>query len=319
MREHRENHIKNINYIEKVFLSKSIEKSLEEIEIASKYIKQLNDFIDDKIQLSEKRIYLLLNYLYSNHSLHLSYELKDDIGLRRARKYEEINSKIKHCLTQISELSVIPDEKKDIIKIGRLNKEQEPIYYACMSENNFYQYDVALSEVDAMEMDYINYLDSITIGYLNVVHIGTFDLFIKGQKLPTWIDSYSLELFEFFKSECEKRENKYLLESHQLCSAFFADILSRKNYKNLYKVTSVLADIIFEKKSIDAIVYESVQVKGAPVIAIKPESLNKIEHKEVASLMVDSNMGYGIYYVKVINKGKVKENQLVWGSTENEQ
>ena len=131
--------------------------------------------------------------------------------------------------------------------------------------------------------------------------------------------NYNLRIFKLFKKCCEKQQNRFLLESHQLCSAFFADILSRKNHKNLYKVTSVLADIIFENKQVDAIVYESVQVKGAPVIAIKPKALaQKVQHKKVASLRVEANLGYGIYYVNVINEGIVHSDQLSWESTIND-
>lgn len=314
MRENEQNHIKDIKHIKSKFLTKTSEESLEELKIASIYIKQLNNFIDEKIQLSENKVYLLLNYLYINHSLHLIYELNEGINLRRARKFEEINPNTKFCFNKTSELSVIPDDEKDKVCIGRLNKEKQPIYYACISENNFNNYDVALLEVDAREMECINYLDSLTTGYLNVIRIGSFDLFMRNQKLPHWIDRNSYKLFEFFKKECEKNQNEYLLQSHQICSAFFSDILSRKNQSNLYKVTSVLADIIFENPKVDAIVYESVQVNGAPLIAVKPKSLyKKIEHKTVSSIIVDSNLGYGISHVKLINEGKVEGKHLKWG------
>lgn len=314
MRENEKDHMKNIEYIETVFLSKKRHKSKKEFIQASTYIKQLNDFIDDKIELSENKVFILLKDLYSNHSLHLTYELEKNIYLRRARKYEEKNvNNLSYCFSKTDELSIIPDKKRDIVGIGRLNKEKQPIYYGCLSEKSFNNYDVALAEVDAMECDYINFLDSIATEYLNVVRIGTFDLFMRGQRLYHWIDSYNLELFKFFKCGCNKINNPYLLESHQLCSAFFADILSRKNHKNLYKVTSTLANIIFENDHTDAIIYESVQVKGAPVIAIKPEALcKKVEHKRVASVKIVKNLGYGIYHVADIKEGTVEANQLCW-------
>jgi len=315
MRKNRENHISNREYIKSLVFSKEQEESKEELIAASIYIDQLNDFIDDKIQLSENKVYLLLKYLYENHSLHLEYQLDKDKWLRRARKYEEKNTQIpKYCFTKTNELSVIPDDKKDIVGIGRLNKEKQPIYYGCFSDKYFNNYDVALSEVNAIDLDYVNFLDSITTGYLKVIRIGAFDLFMRGQALHHWIDSYNLRIFKLFKKCCETNNKRHLLESHQLCSAFFADILSRKNHKNLYKVTSTLADIIFKNKQVDAIIYESVQVKGAPLIAIRPEALDqKVKHEKVASLKVEANLGYGIYYTDVINKGIVDGDLLNWG------
>ena len=320
MRKNRENHISNRKYIKDLVLSKTREESKEELIEASICIEQLNNFIDDKIELSEKKVYLLLKYLYENHSLHLIYELDKDKWLRRARKYEEKDTQVpKYCFTKTNELSIIPDDKKDIVGIGRLNKEKQPIYYGCFSDKNFNNYEVALSEVNAIDLDYINYLDSITIEYLNVIRIGAFDLYMRGQKLPHWIDCYNSRIFKLFKKYCERKNKKYLLESHQLCSAFFADILSRKNHKNLYKVTSILANIIFENEQVDAIIYESVQVKGAPVIAIRPKALaEKVQHKEVASLRIEANLGYGIYYSVTINKGTVDEAILNWDDIENE-
>ncbi len=320
MRKSRENNISNREYIKKLVFSKTSEKSQEELIEASIYIEQLNNFIEDKIELSEDKVYQLLKYLYENHSLNLIYQLDKDKWLRRARKYEEKNTQVpKYCFTKIDELSVIPDDKKDIVGIGRLNKAKQPVYYGCFSDNNFNYYDVTLSEVNAIDLDYVNYLDSITTGYLEVIRIGAFDLFMRGQALHHWIDSYNLRIFKLFKKCCKKQQNRFLLESHQLCSAFFADILSRKNHKNLYKVTSVLADIIFENEQVDAIVYESVQVKGAPVIAIKPKALaDKVKHEKVASLRVEANLGYGIYYSIAINKGIVDGHTLNWDDMENE-
>ena len=320
MRENRENHIENRKYIKALVLSKTLEKCYAELIDASIYIDQLNNFIDDKIQLSENKVYQLIKYLYENHTLNLIYQLDKDKWLRRARKHEEKDTQTKkYCFTKTNELSVIPNGKKDKVGVGRLNKEKQPIYYGCFFDKDFNNYDVVLSEINAIDLDYINCLDSITTGYLEVIHIGTFDLFMRGQALPHWIDSYNLRIFKLFKKCCKKQQNRFLLESHQLCSAFFADILSRKNHKNLYKVTSVLADIIFENKQVDAIVYESVQVKGAPVIAIKPKALDqKVKHEKVASLKVEAHLGYGIYYTDVINKGTVDGDLLSWDGIENE-
>lgn len=108
MRENRENHTENRKYIKELVLSKTLEKCYAELIDASIYIDQLNNFIDDKIQLSENKVYQLIKYLYENHTLNLIYQLEKDKSLRRARKYEERNIEVpKYCFTKTDELTLI--------------------------------------------------------------------------------------------------------------------------------------------------------------------------------------------------------------------
>ncbi len=293
--------------------SEPIETSISGLKEISVNIKQLNSYIDSNLELSSKKIYHILTNLYSNFSLGLIYELNENIVLRRARKFEEKESKINYCFTCLKDLLSVPDDKKYIIKTGRLNQAKKPIYYASISDKNFNFYDTALSEVDAMETDYINILDSVTTKSLNAVYIGSFNFIARGQKLPEWVHKYHKEAYKLFKDKCRENNNNYLFESYILCSSFFSDILRRKGHDRLYDVTSTLASIIFEKNNIDAIVYESVQVEGAPVIAIKPNAVKeKVKHQDIFSFRVDTYLGYGLYYGKKVNIGSVKNGQLKW-------
>ena len=65
--------------------------------------------------------------------------------------------------------------------------------------------------------------------------------------------------------------------------------------------------------NVDAIVYESVKVKNSPAIAIKPKVVDScLVHKEVSSIRINENLGYGMYYAEPINECIIDNNNLVW-------
>ncbi len=300
--EEKEQHDKHIKILTKR-TSEDIEVSENNLLKLSICIQQLNSYIDNDIGLSSNAIYNKLKWMFSDFSFNFIYKLNEKTVLRRARKFEEKNSS-SYCFKNTQELSYIQDSAK--ATMGRLNKVQQSMYYGVISDLHFNQFDTALSEINADEFDYINILDSETIKPLTTLYIGAFDLFIKNKEVPTWIHSYSHDIYKVFQDKCHEHHNNALLNSYILCSAFFADILSRKKHGNLYEVTSILSSIIFEAKEVDSIIYESVQVKSAPSIAIRPEAVDKkIKHTDAISFHVTSNLGYGIYYGKEINKGVV--------------
>lgn len=296
-------------------------RTLEDKEISkenllnlSTHIKQLNSYINNEIELSDSTIYNKLKWMFSKLSFHFIYELEENISLRRARKFEEKNTST-YCFQNTKELSYIQDKDSEYATLQRLSKAKKPIYYGVISESNFIKFDTALSEINATELDYINILDSKLTKSLTTLYIGAFDLSVKGKEFPKWIHPLLADIYQEFSDKCKDEENPYLLESHILCSTFFADILSRKNEGNLYEVTSILASFILESKNIDSIIYESVQVKGAPCIVIKPKVVDeKIEHTDTISVQVKSNLGYGIYYVHELytSESIEKNGDIVW-------
>jgi hypothetical protein len=288
------------------------EVSKENLINLSTNIKQLNSYINNEIELSSNAIYNKLKWMYSNLSFNFIYELEENILLRRARKFEEKNS-LTYCFQNTKELSYIQEKDSEYATLQRLSKVKEPMYYGVISESNFIKFDTALSEINARELDYVNILDSKLTQPLSTLYIGAFDLSLKGKEFPKWIHPLLADIYQKFSDKC--KNNPYLLESHILCSAFFANILSRKNEGNLYEVTSVLASFILESEKIDSIIYESVQVKGAPCIVIKPKVVDeKIEHTDTISVQIKSNLGYGIYYVdKLYESENIEKNaDIVW-------
>lgn len=294
-------------------VAEPIEKSQEDLLQVSIYIQQLNNFIDGQIELSENKIYIMLKWLSSNFCLNLIYLLEENIVfLRRARKFEERSSS-SYCFTELQDLLFVPEEKKDMVDIGRMNKAKTPMYYGVISHSYFNKFDTALSEIDAKELDYINILDSKLKKSIKSLYIGGFDLFIKGKEIHTWVHPYYQEAYQMLSDKCKEKNNDFLLKSYSLCSAFFADTLSRKKHGRLYEVTSTLSSILFETTHLDSIIYESVQIEGTPVIVIKPSVVTKaLEHETVISFKILSNLGYGIYYGEQVNRGKVVNNQLEW-------
>ncbi len=284
--------------------------SKENLIKVSTYIKQLNSHINGNIELSSNKIYNMLTWLQANFTLNLIYKLDEGkVVLRRARKYEEKNSK-SFCYKHVQDLVCIPENQKDIAPLGRMNKAKEPMYYGVISHSHFNRFDTVLSEVDALEYDVVNILDSMLDETISTCHMGAFDLYIRYKKLPDHIHDFNGEAYQYLIDSCD--ENKFLLDSYILCNAFFADILSRKKQGNLHQVTSTLSSIIFENKNIDSIIYESVQVKNAPVIVIKPEIVyEKMKHEAVVSFQVKSNLGYGLYYGDELYKGKITNNSYI--------
>lgn len=297
-----------------------IEKSLEELIEVSFIIKQLSDFIDNKLELSSGDIQNRIQRLVSHFTINLIYELNSVIALRRARKFTTEKTNINFCFDNLEDMLYVPESKKSIIPLGRFNKKEESIYYASIffkeDENEESFFETAISEINGLVFDYVNILDSVPTKCLNVVYIGVFDQLSRNKQLPKWIDIYYYETYLQFKKKCLERDNRYLFESYLLSNAFFAEIIQRDGNERLYKVTSIISSILLADENVDAIVYESVKVKNAPVIAIKPKIVDSsIKHREVYSVKINKNLGYGIYYTEIMNEGTIDNDSLVWNNS----
>lgn len=101
------------------------EKSLEELIEASSIIKQLNDFIDSKLELSSKEIESKIKRLISHFTITLIYEFNSEIALRRARKFTTEETSIPFCFDNLEDMLYVPESKKSIIPLGRFNKKEE--------------------------------------------------------------------------------------------------------------------------------------------------------------------------------------------------
>ena len=277
----------------------------------STIIKQLNNFIDGKISLSEERVESLLDHLIGYYTITLDIPLDTGLKILRAVKFNNLNKK--PYFSEVSRLSYIPQNSKITPSIGRLNKYGKSIFYGCVYCNdNFGGYNIAFSEVNALKDERVNILKSETTSEIKVNYIGIYD-YIKRESKPYFI---SKEVYSYFKSVYEYEEkifDKYIFIAFQLCDAFFSDILRRKESDRLYIVTSILASHFLEGDRVDGIMYTSVKAEGSPVIAIKPESVDtKVAHKKTIAFEIQEDYGYAMYKANPLYYGVVNRKNINW-------
>lgn len=270
-------------------------------------IQQLNDFIDKELELSEERVKYLLDYLVGYFTITLDIPIDKGVKILRARKFDEIE-KIP-CFEDVSKLSYNPKGSK--IKIGRLNKENESIYYGCIYFKDNAGINVAFSEVNALKLEKIKILESKAIQDINLRYIGIFD-YIKKQVQPWFISPENYSVFEEVYKYAEKTFDPHIFIAFQLCDAFFSDILRRKESNRLYIVTSILASLFLKGDKVDGILYTSVKAEGSPVLAIKVESMYKIEHESAISFEIQESYGYALYKAKTLDKGQINGEKIAW-------
>jgi len=275
----------------------------------SRIIKQLQGFIDEEIELSKKRIEVLLDELVGFYTITLDIPLDSGTHIVRAVKFEEKESVIP-CYEYVSRLSHIPSEESYKSKVGRLNKEKEVIFYGCLSDGKKQGISVAFAEIKVLEGELINVLKSITKEKIKVNYIGVFDHYKRGVPPPFEVHPN----FELAYKYQESKFDNHLMIAYQLCDAFFSDILRTKKYGRLYEVTSVLASLFLEgRDSIDGIIYSSVQSEGDPVIALKTSTVtNKVEHIEAMSMVIEKDYGYAIYDAPTLFHGQIVNEKIKW-------
>ena len=274
-------------------------------------IKQLNDYIDGRINLNKERIVSLLDHLVGYYTITLDIPL--DIGLKILRAVKFDNLEKKPCFSKVSRLSYIPQNSKIVPSVGRLNKQGSSAFYGCIYINdNFGGFNVAFSEVNALKNEKINILKSETIAEIKVNYVGIYD-HIKRESKPYFL---SKEVYSYFKSVYEYEEklfDKYVFVAFQLCDAFFSDILRKKESERWYIVTSILASHFLDGDRVDGLIYTSVKAEGSPVIAIKPASVDsKVSHKKAISFEVQENYGYAMYKANPLYQGVVNGEIINW-------
>jgi len=270
------------------------ENSLSHLTDVSITIKQLNDFIDERIELSDDRLDYLLGNLVGDFTVTLTFPLAKGTEIIRARKLDiELIQPRKHpYLMEVKELSYIPKDAEKIPKIGRLNKEGESLFYGCISVNKDDGINVAFSEINALENEIVNTLLSTTKKDLNLYFIGIIDYYRRGVSPAFYKNSIFKEMYDYER----KMFDKNLMAAFELCDAFFLDVMSRKEHGNLYKVSSILASIFLKCDKVDGLIYESVQAKSCPNIVIKPKSVyKKLKYNEINAFRIQHDYGYAIY------------------------
>lgn len=279
-------------------------------EYVSCIIRRLNNFIEEKIVLENSEIESYLDELAGYFTTTLYIPFAPKLKILRARLFDK-----KHLatdITDVSELSYIPEEKKDLVTLGRLNQAKEPIYYGCIYFDCLSGgVNVALAEINAKARQTVNILHSETTKELNVYFIGIYD-YVYRRERPSFLTE---EMFGYFRDVYNHQKEKYsedVFLAHQLCDAFFSDILRKSEQGNLYKVTSLLSKLFLESNEVDGVIYTSVKAEGCPVIALKTESVDsKLSHKKAEHLQVQYDYGYAFYHAISTGMGKIKCNKKI--------
>lgn len=273
-------------------------------------IVRLNDYIEQKIELSEQQIDNILSEIVGFFTTSLHIPLAVGTKILRARSY-----KVNHQEKCVSELSYIPQQFNDKANLGRLNSEKQPVYYGCIYFGDMGGVNVAFSESNAKVGNTVNVLRSIVEVEVNVYYVGIYD-HVHKQSKPRFI---SKEMFDYFTEVFEYQKRQYsngVFLAHLLCDVFLSDILRRKESGNLYKVTSRLFAIFSESSKTDGIIYTSVKSEGDPIVALKTSTVDaKMSHISCDSYRIIHDYGYAIYNAVHTHYGSIDNKSVVWSIT----
>lgn len=268
-------------------------------------IKVLNGFILGCNNLSDEDIGRYLGDL-------IQYRVVLDIPIPvgtlfiRAIKFNQPN--IYPEYDDVSKISYIPDDKLHLAKLGRFNKGNQSMYYGCISQS-IKNSTVAFAEIDAKATEHINILLTRTTEEIFVRFIGLFDYYRSGVKPPIPVH----EIFEEIYNHYQETHEEELLTAIDLCDAFFRDVSTKKGNERVYKITSQLSNLLLESKSVDGLIYPSVEGGSSPNVVIKPTSIDKkTKHEEAHIVLIEQNYGYGYYGVSEFNCGEISNNVILW-------
>lgn len=284
-------------------------KGLDASYVASR-ISILNNFIDEKCNLSIQKIDDILVELIGFFTTSLCIPLGASTKFLRARAY-----KINYQETDVTQLSYISKKSDSKIKIGRLNNDNYSLYYGCLYFEDKGGVSVAFSESNSEINNTVNVLRSTAIDDVFVYFVGIYD-YVHRHCKPRFMPQDMFDLFnEVYKYQQQKFSDSVFL-AHVLCDAFLSDILRRKESGNLYKVTSRVFDIYGADPEMDGLIYTSVKSEGDPVVALKPMSVDsKLQHVSCDSYKILDDYGYAKYYASHTHRGTISNNIITWENT----
>jgi len=273
------------------------------LQSASKAITKLNDFIEERIPLSDDEIKSNLDVLLIN-DIDMNAKHEKGINIIRARSNKEEITK-EPCFNNIEELSY---RRKALgSSRGRCNLENESVFYGCIDMNDIEECKrVAYSEINITKGKKAYLLMSQTTDTLILKYIGIFSHLIRNAK-PYFMSDKTWNDMKLVYQHILDEFNDDLFRERYLCDTFFSDIMRRKDSGNLYKVTSILAHMYWESGVIDGIFYTSVKVEGEPVIVLTINAVDtKIKHISTEVYEIVKDYGYAVYNTKKLYTGSIE-------------
>ena len=281
----------------------------DHLSLVGNTIKALNCFLLGCDNLSDEDIKRHLGNL-------IQYRVVLDIPIPvgtlfiRAIKFNQPN--IYPEYDDVSKISYIPDDKLHLAKLGRFNKDNQSMYYGCVSQS-IKNSTVAFAEIYAKTTEYINILLTRTTEEIFVRYIGLFDYYRSGTKPPIPVHDIFEEIFNYYK----KTHEEELLNAINLCDAFFKDVSTKKGNERVYKITSQLSNLLLENESTDGLIYPSVEGGGSPNVVIKPTSIDKkTKNEEAHIVLIEQNHGYSYYGIIEFDSGVIDKYQILWQKKE---
>lgn len=271
-------------------------------------INKLNSYIEKKISLSIEQVDDYITCLGRYFTTSMYIPIVPRTKFLRARSFDSC-----HLEIDVRQLSYINDHESHHAKRGRLNPEGVPIYYGCIYFSDTGGVNVGFAEINAKQGKVVNILRSVNEHDLNVYYVGIYDLVHRNCKPQFMSDGIFAKFCEVYNYQ-EYKFSPSVFLAHQLCDAFFSDILRREEFGNLFKVTSRLPTIFMEEgKNIDGIIYTSVKAEGSPVVAIKPKSIKKkFKHIGSDSFDILYDYGYAKYNARKTDIGTIEKNRINW-------
>lgn len=261
---------------------------------ANSIIKKLKSHIDGKNTLGMDEITKLCDSL-SFFTTFIEINISSDLFISRA-VYCDLKIP---CHNKVSRLSYIPKDSSKNASLGRMNKENQSMFYASLNSNPN-SIGTVLSEVDAEVGKHYNILISKIKHPLNLIPIGIFDYFRRGVPDPFQILNQNFkEIYDLYV-QLVVPDGMIAL---QLCDAFLTDVLKKSYHgdndettKRLYEVTSEIANDCLLTTKADGILYPSVKFEGFPNIILKPSVVDKkIQYDKASSIEILEDFNYGIF------------------------
>lgn len=260
-------------------------------------INWLEDFAkslisESKPQIIEEQLSWFLNYYKV-----LNYEMGYDRAIWRARIAND-----EHGFSNVNELMSPP---KHLAKVGRMNEEKQPIFYA--SFNKF----TAFEEIGAKEGDFIHMAGFKLIDKIRFCIVGEIlKVHRSGQA------NYSPELAQSINGILNKMPLDAAL-SYVYMDGFSSSILRNPDAsKSDYVHSRILSKLLLSStESIEAILYSSVTLEDSINLAIKePAVKNKLEMVGNSVVRIKKKYEYGLYDFELIRNaaGNHDDGTIVW-------
>lgn len=222
----------------------------------------------------------------------------------RARKLGDNKS-----FDNLSDLSYPP---KHLVKEGRVNNKNEPVFYLSTRK------ETALSEIDAQDNDSIQIAGYRIVSNKEVKFsiVGMFWSVFKNGSIPLILKDPNKAVLSFINNLPTDIALRLIY-----IDKFFADILSDKcAYRNKYLHTRILSNILISKSISDAIAYPSIKDNGAYNLAVKPNIADSnFQNISCSILQIEKKLNYGIYLSKITNvaKGIDESGNFLWVDQKN--